>query len=243
MNDDTKDLLKMFEEEGVAEYVYWHISDEPSEDHLENYKKARAQVDGLIPEGRIMDALSEYSFYEEGLVPMPVPANDCIEPFLEHKVPGLWTYYCCAQGDKVSNMFIAFPSYRNAILGVQMYKYHIKGFLQWGYNYYNSQYSDYPIDPFLTQDADGWVPAGDPFQVYPGKDGLPLLSIRMAVTTQALQDLRAFELLESLTDYEFVVGLIDENLETPITFKDYPRNNFYLLNLRKRVNEEIVKRL
>ena len=62
-------------------------------------------------------------------------------------------------------------------------------------------------------------------------------------TAQALQDLRAFELLESLTDYEFVVGLIDENLETPITFKDYPRNNFYLLNLRKRVNEEIVKRL
>jgi hypothetical protein len=157
-------------------------------------------------------------------------------------VPGLWTYYCCAQGDKVSNMFIAFPSYRNAILGVQMYKYHIKGFLQWGYNYYNSQYSDYPIDPFATQDADGWVPAGDPFQVYPGKDGKPEESIRLAVTTQALQDLRAMRMLEKLTSHEYVVSIMDEMAMEPVTFTQYPRNNMFLLKLREKINREIVAR-
>lgn len=236
-------LRCVFEEEGIAKNVYWHISDEPSEEHLDNYKKARAQVDDLLQGCRIMDALSEYSFYEQGLVPMPIPANDCIEPFLQHQVPGLWTYYCCAQTKKVSNMFIAFPSWRNRILGVQLFKYRIEGFLQWGFNFYNCQYSDYPVNPYATTDADGWVPAGDPFQVYPGADGKPEESIRLAVTMQALQDLRALEMLAELTSHDDVVSLIDGLAETPVTFSSYPRNNEYLLRLRNRVNEEIMKRL
>lgn len=236
-------LRRVFEEEGIAEHVYWHISDEPSEEYLESYKKAREQVDEMLQGCRIMDALSEYSFYEQGLVPMPVPACDCLDPFLEHQVPGLWTYYCCAQVNKVSNMFIAFPSWRNRILGVQLFKYRIEGFLQWGFNFYNCQYSDYPVNPYFTTDADGWVPAGDPFQVYPGEDGKPEESIRMAVTMQALQDLRAFEKLAQLTSHDDVVSIIDGESETPVTFASYPRSNAYLLRLRERVNEEIVKRL
>lgn len=236
-------LRHVFKEEGIAENVYWHISDEPSEECLESYKKAREQVDETLQGCRIMDALSEYSFYEQGLVPMPVPANDCIAPFLQQQVPGLWTYYCCMQVNKVSNMFIAFPSYRNRILGVQLFKYRIEGFLHWGFNFYNSQYSDYSVNPYLTTDADGWVPAGDPFQVYPGEDGKPEESIRMAVTMQALQDLRAFEKLAQLTSHDYVVSIIDGESDMPITFASYPRNNAYLLRLRERVNEEIIKRL
>ncbi|MBR3763271.1 MAG: DUF4091 domain-containing protein [Clostridia bacterium] len=235
-------LRRVFEEEGIADAVYWHISDEPSHKHLEHYRKARAQVDALLQGCRIMDALSEYSFYEQGLVPMPIPANDAIGPFLQHQVSGLWTYYCCAQARKVSNMFIAFPSYRNRILGVQLFKYRIAGFLQWGFNFYNSEYSDYAIDPYCTTDADGWVPAGDPFQVYPGRDGYPEESIRLAVTMQALQDLRACQLLAQLTSHEHVVSLIDGTPQGPVTFSDYPRNNDYLLQLRRRVNEEILRR-
>ena len=235
-------LKAVFAEEGILENVFWHISDEPSEQHLENYKKARAQVDEVLQGCSIMDALSEYEFYEQGLVPMPVPANDCIEPFLEHQVPGLWTYYCCAQVNKVSNMFIAFPSYRNCILGCQLFKFNIRGFLQWGFNFYNSQYSDYPIDPYATTDADGWVPAGDPFQVYPGKDGKPEESIRLAVTTQALQDLRAMRMLEKLTSHEYVVSIMDEMAMEPVTFTQYPQNNMFLLKLREKINREIVAR-
>ena len=234
-------LRSVFEDEGISERVYWHISDEPSSAHLESYRKARHQVDALLQGCRIMDALSDYSFYEQGLVPMPIPANDAIEPFLQHQVPGLWTYYCCGQTNRVSNMFIAFPSYRNRILGVQLFKYRIEGFLQWGFNFYNCQYSDYAIDPYHTTDADGWVPAGDPFQVYPGKDGKPEESIRIAVTTQALQDLRAFNLLAQLTSHDFVTTLIDSEGGMPVTFASYPHSNDYLLRLRLRVNETIVK--
>lgn len=235
-------LQACFREEGIADRVYWHISDEPSHERMAGYAAAKKQVESLLAGWPIMDALSDFAFYQQGLVAHPIPANDAMAPFLEAKVPGLWTYYCCGQTHKVSNMFIAFPSWRNRILGVQLFKYNIAGFLQWGFNFYNSHLSDYPINPYLTTDADGWVPAGDPFQVYPGENGMPEESIRMAVTAQALQDLRAMEWLAALAGRDFVVRLIDDELKTPVTFTEYPRNNAYLLNLRLRINEAIIAR-
>ncbi len=235
-------LRACFREEGIEDRVYWHISDEPHAEQMESYAAARRQVEGLLDGCHVMDALSDYAFYRRGLVTTPIPANNHIQPFLDAGVEGLWTYYCCGQTQRVSNMFIAFPSWRNRILGVQLFKYGIAGFLQWGFNFYNSHLSDYPVNPYLTTDAEGWVPAGDPFQVYPGPDGMPEESIRMAVTFQALQDMRALERLAALAGKDFAVRLIDAEAGAPVTFEDYPRCREYLLKLRKRVNEEIVKR-
>ena len=155
----------------------------------------------------------------------------------------MWTYYCIAQYKDVANLFIAQPSARNRIFGVQLYKYDIEGILQWGYNYYNNQYSTYSIDPYAVTDADGFVPAGDAFQVYPGADDKPQESLRLMVTQQALYDLRAFQWLEQLTDKKFVMELIEGGLSEPIRFDRYPKTDGYLLNLRARVNREIAKRI
>ena len=236
-------LRACFAEEGIEKNVFWHISDEPSREQMKSYAAARGQVEKLLQGCQVIDAQSDLDFYRQGLIAHPIPANDRIAPFLEAKVPDLWTYYCCGQTHRVSNMFIALPSYRNRILGTQLFKFGIKGFLQWGFNFYNSCLSDYPIDPYQTTDADGWVPAGDPFQVYPGPDGMPEESIRMAVTFQALQDLRALELLSSLIGREKVIHLIDEGLSSPLTFSEYPQSNAYLLSLRRRINAEIASRL
>ena len=233
-------LLQVFKEEGIDHAASWHISDEPSLEQLDSYRAAKDQVAGLLSGYRIMDALSNLDFYKTGAVDHPVPANNHIEPFLEAKVPGLWTYYCCGQYKDVSNMFISMPSARNRILGVQLFKYDIEGFLQWGYNFYNSQYSDYAVDPYANTDGDGFVPAGDTFQVYPGADGMPEESIRMAVTTQAMQDLRAFEWLGELMGRSVVKEMIDEGLAEPVTFSRFPRSQDYLINLRRRVNQAIL---
>ena len=233
-------LLQVFREEGIDHAAFWHISDEPSLEQLDSYRAAKDQVAGLLSGYRIMDALSNLDFYKTGAVDHPVPANNHIDPFLEAKVPGLWTYYCCGQYKDVSNMFISMPSARNRILGVQLFKYDIEGFLQWGYNFYNSQYSDYAVDPYANTDGDGFVPAGDTFQVYPGADGMPEESIRMAVTTQAMQDLRAFEWLGELMGRSVVKEMIDEGLAEPVTFSRFPRSQDYLINLRRRVNQAIL---
>lgn len=235
-------LTNALREMGIDRQVIFHISDEPDESHLSNYAAARALVKDLLKDYPVMDALSNVSFYDRSIVDHPIPATSHIDPFLRRNIPGLWTYYCCGQGVDVSNQFIALPGGRTRVLGVQLYKYGIAGFLHWGFNFYYSQFSDNLINPWLDTDCDGFSQAGDGFQVYPGRDGCPVESQRIMLTAQALQDLRALRLLESLSDRETVLSLIDQGIP-PLTFSRYPQNDDYILRLRARVNDEIEKRL
>ena len=159
----------------------------------------------------------------------------------EHLVElGRWMadYYCCSQEQKVPNRFIAMPSRRNRIMGVLSYVYDLAGFLQWGFNFYFSQYSRKLIDPFASTDSDGAFPAGDPFLVYPGQGGKPLDSIRHEVFYDGLQDLRALRLLESKIGREAVLALIGEHL----TMEEYPRRDEWLRGMRERVYRELAAR-
>lgn len=216
--------------------VYFHISDEPELSQLSTYRAALMTVRDLLKGYKIIDALSNYAFYKEGLVEIPVCANNHIKPFLENRPEKLWTYYCTAQYRDVSNRFIAMPSYRNRVYGLQLYKYKIDGILHWGYNFYNSLNSLYPIDPYRTTGADAAFPSGDPFVVYPKADGTVEESIRFMVHYEAMTDLRALYYLETLIGREKVMENIDlEDLE----FDWYPKYPEYTINIRKKVNEMI----
>ena len=238
------EILAILEKEGFDKNnTYFHISDEPMEDHIETYGEARAIVAPHLEEYKIIDALSSYEFYKNGLVERPIPSNDHIQEFIDNDVENLWVYYCCAQNIDVCNRFMSMPSARNRILGVLLYLNRIEGFLHWGYNFYNSQYSIEKINPYLVTDAGEAFPSGDPFLVYPGDDGNPVESIRLMVLSQAMYDLRGFELLESLTSRTFVEELIIKDVREPITFTNYPKSVEYLENLRQRVNSEISKHI
>lgn len=235
-------FLSSFMEEidrlGIREQCYFHISDEPGLDQLESYSRAKNLVSGHLKGVRMIDALSDYNFFEKGVIDEPVCANDHIEPFLEKRPERLWTYYCTGQSREVSNRFIVMPGFRTRILGLQMYKYAIDGFLHWGYNFYNSQYSLYPVNPYQCTDADGAFPSGDPFLVYPGKEGLPEDSMRMMLMYEAMTDFRAMKYLEELTDRETVMKCMGEEGEW-ITFKKYPQSGAYLTKVREKVNGAI----
>lgn len=217
--------------------AYFHVSDEPKLTDLDYYRTAMQTVRKWVGDRPIIDALSNFEFYLEGVCPNPIPATDAIEPFIENKVKDLWCYYCEAQGTAVSNRFIALPSYRNRVIGIQMYKYNIKGFLHYGYNYYYNRYSYEPINPYLVTDGDMYVPAGDTFAVYPSRDGEALMSLRHAVFYDGLQDIRALKLCEKLCGRETVTELIDEQCK--VTFKEYPKSADYILNLRQKINKLI----
>lgn len=229
----------VFREEGVEDRVRWHISDEPSAAHLDSYLAARRQVDDLLDGCVIMDALSNFTYYQQGIVTHPVVATNHAEPFLHAGVPDLWVYYCCAQYKRVANMFIAMPSSRSRVLGFQLFRHNAAGFLHWGYNFYNCMGSHYGVNPYLDTDADCGVPAGDPFQVYPGEDGNPEESIRLMVTAHALQDLRACELLADKKGRDFVNRLLDEAAGGMLNF-DTVMSAETLLKLRNRINNEIM---
>lgn len=235
-------LINQIEKNGIKDNTLFHISDEPNADHLEHYKKLYTFVKPLLKDFTIIDALSSYDFYKMGAVDGPIVSINHITPFLENKVDPLFGYYCCGQTHKVSNRFFCMPQSRNRAIATQLFKYNLKGFLTWGYNFYFSKGSEHLINPFLITDAVSSFPSGDSFSVYPGRNG-PIESIRLFVFTQALYDLRAMRLLESMIGHDEVVKIIEEVAGQEITFDEYPHTDDFTLVLRERINSEIEKRV
>lgn len=238
LNAFLPELTKFLKDEGVYENTYFHISDEPDyEKHREIYKTQRALAEGLIPKEKIIDAISHYEFFEEGIINKPVAITSSVDEFFKKGYTDIWTYYCCVPCDNgYSNRFIAMPSGRNRIIGFQLYKYNILGFLHWGFNFYYSQFSKRKINPFLVTDADEAFQSGDAFSVYPGEDG-PYESIRSVVFYEGIQDLRACQLLEEYIGRDAVLAIIEENGE--ITFNRYPRTDSAVAQIRNRINAKL----
>lgn len=232
-------LIEKLEELGVADNCRFHISDEPGDDKLESYLRAKNAVADLLSGRIIMDALSDFSFWERGVVEHPVVSIDHIQPFIDAKVSGLWAYYCCCQATDVSNRFVSMPTARNRIIGQQLYKYDIEGFLQWGYNFYFAHESSEFANPYLCTDGENWVPAGDAFSVYPAPGGSAYETIHLLGFTAALYDLRAFKLAETLCGRDAVMSVIDEN--GVIDFTHYPHGDLQVLGVRERINKMIAE--
>ena len=237
------ELKKYLEERNLKDKVLIHVSDEPNKSMLRAYRKASAHIHNLYEGYRVTDALSDYSFYEKRIVSNPIPANDHIDKFLG-KVDNLWVYYCSAQNNhNVSNRFFCNESLRTRVIGYQMFKYDIKGFLHWGYNFYYKRLSKGLIDPFTVTDAGGAFPSGDSFIVYPAKDGTPYHSLRLKVFYDALQDMAALNTLCSLTDKKTCLDIIEEKGSCSLTFKDYPHNSSWLLSTREKINAAIKEKI
>lgn len=220
-------IIKVFDKKGVdRKRIYFHVSDEPNDKCIVEYEKAYRVLAGLIEDCQQVDALSHIDFYEKGIIKTPIVATNAIEPFLMAGIKDLWCYYCCAQHEFVANRFLAMPSYRNRIIGVQMYKCSIVGFLQWGYNFYNLQFSKGKINPYEVTDAGGGFPSGDAFSVYPYENGATP-SLRMKVFKNAIEDISLLKLLEQKIGKAEVDALIDRVAGMEITFKEYPKEESF----------------
>ena len=236
------ELKKYLEQRNLKDKVLIHVSDEPHAP-CPAYKKASKHIHSLYEGYKIVDALSDFSFYKKKIVSSPIPSNDHIEPFIGN-VENLWVYYCSAQkSNYVSNRFFCNESLRTRIIGYQMYKFDIKGFLHWGFNFYYKRLSKGLIDPFTVSDAGKEFPSGDSYVVYPAKDGTAYHSIRLKVFYDALQDMAALKTLEKLTDKKTCLDIIEEKGKHNITFSSYPHEEAWLLNTREEVNKAIKAKI
>ena len=232
-------LIEVLKEHGVDKNTVFHISDEPGDWMLESYQRAKSTVEDVLDGQIIIDALSDYSFYEKGILEHPVVSTDHVQKYIDNDVKDLWVYYCCCQVNKVSNRLVAMPTARNRIIATQFFKYDIVGFLQWGFNFYFTQHSCEPCNPYACTDGGLWVPAGDTFSVYPAPDGTAYESVHLLGFTAALNDLRAMKLASELCGKDAVMALIEDGIE-PITFTEYPRSADYILDMRERLNKLIA---
>lgn len=239
LTDFSVELKKYFEKNNLKDKVLIHVSDEPNFSMVYSYSKASKLIHKIYEGYKIVDALSDIWFYKLGIVTTPISSNDHIDKFIG-KTDELWTYYCSAQNKKyVSNRFFCNESIRNRVLGYQMFKFDVKGFLHWGYNFYYTQLSKAVIDPYKVSDASGKFPSGDSYVVYPAKDGTAYHSIRLKVFYDALQDMAALNTLKKLTDKKTCLDIIEENGRHTITFSEYPHSDEWLLTTREKINSKI----
>ena len=237
------ELIEHLKKSGDDKRCYFHISDEPNPSFLERYKECKEQVLDILADYPIIDALSNYEFYKQGVVKNPIPCNDHIEPFIEGGVENLWTYYCCGQVKNVSNRFLAMPGARTRSMGFQMYRYNVVGFLQWGYNFYSTVGSHDHIDPFLEVSADYCFGAGDAYSVLPGRKGQPIETIRIRNFFHGIQDYEAMKLCESLCGKEATVEAIEKALGGEIRFDRCAHDSKTMLAIRENVNALIKSKI
>ncbi len=208
---------------------FFHLSDEPhGEEHLDNYRRARAMLRELAPWMSVMDALSEIEFARQGLTDMPIPSIRVALDFVDEGIP-CWCYYCCGPRGRYLNRLVDTPLPKIAMHGMLFYRWPFRGFLHWGYNYWYKSQTRTLIDPFTTLDGLAWERGwayGDTFEVYPGPNG-PLDSIRWEVFGASLQDYRLLQTVGLPRDHEWLAPLQ--------SFADFPKAEFWRRSLRNRL--------
>jgi hypothetical protein len=190
------EFRKFLSEEGLLERSFFHISDEPhGEEHLANYRNARALLGELAPWMKTMDALSEIVYGREHVTDMPIPSIKAVGQFLDEGIP-CFTYFCCGPRGPFLNRFLDTPLAKIRMSGWLFYKFKVLGFLHWGYNYWYRHKTRELLDPYADSSGLSWpkLAYGDPFVVYPGEAG-PVDSIRWEVFAESLTD---YALLQTL---------------------------------------------
>ena len=228
--------------------LIFHVADEPSPDKIENFRAARATIADLIDPYEGVDAIYGTSdaiaaYYREGLIRNPSPETPHVEHFHSLGVENLWTYYCCGPTEKFSNRFIAQKSSVTRSIGMQMYKFNIHGFLHWGINYYGGGDCGGFTLPYVDQSAQNWVSAGDSFTLYPAVNGTPYESIRAVIMQEALQDIRAMQLCESLYSHAEVVGAIEEVFGKELHFDTCAQDIGTMEAIREKINAMIKEKI
>ena len=234
------EFTAFLEKRGDKNRTYFHISDEPSDEHIEQYKLNRKNIGDLLEGWKIIEALSHVEFYKQGLCKYPVPISSNIEDFMPEAIEERWVYYCCGPYIKASNRLLIDSLPRTRSIGIQMYKYGIEGFLHWGYNFYNNQYSHDSINPYLNMCAGYWGYSGDALVVYPGPCGMPIESIRLLAIKQGLDDIRVMKLCESYFGKEKVVEEIEKIFEN-VTFRRCIDDVATMQKIRDRMDDMIIE--
>ncbi len=250
LSPDYKNFLRQFLK-GFIDYMksrgedhkcYFHISDEPEKEHLEQYKALKEMIADIIEGYTQFDALSNFAFYEQGIVTSPIPSIMEIKPFIENNVPDLFCYYCGGHCIKISNCHFAMSLSRTRYLGVQLFKYNIKGFMNWGYNFYNNRWSYDRVDPFLSSSGENFSASGDTYMVYPAPDGSAWKSTRFCAFYEAFEDLRALKLCQTLYSFEETVKAVEE-ITGEIIFDQCVCDSETMLKIRRKINNMIFDKL
>lgn len=183
----------------LADYLQ-HLADEPIAGNLASYRAMAALARKYAPELRIVEACHTKDL--AGAIDVWVPQLNYLHDDFAHYQARqrageeVWFYTCVFPQGEYANRFIEQPLIKTRLLHWINFRYGLTGYLHWGYNHWTQD------SPFThtTRPHGGppYLPAGDPWIVYPGRDG-PLDSIRFEAMRDGIAD---HELLSLLAERE-----------------------------------------
>jgi hypothetical protein len=191
-------LVKHLREKGWLDCYLQHLADEPIKSNIDTYRAMAALARKYAPELKIMEACHTKDLV--GAMNVWVPQlnflHDDFAHYQERQRAGeeVWFYTCVFPQGEYANRFIELPLIKTRLLHWINFRYGITGYLHWGYNHWTQE------DPFTSttraHPGPSYLPAGDPWIVYPGKNG-PLDSIRFEAMRDGIVD---HELLSQLAE-------------------------------------------
>ena len=191
-------LVAHLRENGWLDIYLQHLADEPTQTNKESYRALAALLRKHAPELKIVEACHEKDLV--GAMDVWVPQlnylKDDFAHYQERQKAGeeVWFYTCVFPQGEYANRFIEQPLVKTRLLHWINFRYGITGYLHWGYNHWTK---DDPVT-HTTRPHGGppYLPAGDPWIVYPGKNG-PLDSLRHEAMRDGVAD---YELLAQLAE-------------------------------------------
>lgn len=248
LNALLPELCDFLRQEKLSGKCYFHISDEPEEEVIENYKNASNLIHNYLSDEEfpIIDALSSPKFFQEGLIKRPVAWTLKLDEFQKEDIEHRWCYFALAPNNAPVRSY-GTPSCRYRILGILLYLYEIEGFLHWGHNFWFSKFSlRTDLNPWYETTSDNAHTGGHSYNVYPLNDETPADSIHYETFMKAIEDIGLLQLLESKIGRKQVVDLICQGLSSQPTMTNYPHEAIWQWDLHKRIlamidqNEDIV---
>ncbi|MDD4872790.1 MAG: DUF4091 domain-containing protein [Kiritimatiellae bacterium] len=251
---DGKEFLSKFlpafvthlREKKWLDKTVFHISDEPSNSNVMDWREASDVVHQYAPELRRIDAIETTHCLDrlEVWVPKLDHLSTWLETYLAAQRRGneLWFYTVgIYQQGSTPNKTVDVPLIESRIMHWLNYRYGMKGYLHWGLN----AWTDDPVDAPGQHRGDGW-------HVYPKKGGL-LNSLRWEQMRNGLQDYECLWLLEKkiaaikATLSPRVAEMIEPTrrgveIALPVvrTCSDYTRDPEVLYAARQQAIEEAV---
>ncbi len=191
-------LVRHLKAKGWLDIYTQHLADEPIASNIKSYRAMARLARKYAPELKIIEACHTKDLV--GAIDVWVPQLNYLhrdfQHYRERRRAGdqVWFYTCVFPQGEYANRFIEQRLIKTRLLHWINFRYGITGYLHWGYNWWTAQ------DPFthLTRPHGGppYLPAGDAWIVYPGKDG-PLDSIRHEAMRDGIAD---YELLMMLKE-------------------------------------------
>lgn len=214
------------EENNWLHLLHQHVGDEPIEACKDEYRILSSIVRKHLPGVSLMEAVETYDL--DGAVDIWIPKNNYFKENrdkferIRNNGDELWFYTCCYPGGYYLNRFWDMPLIRTRLLHWGNYRYDLKGYLHWGFNW-----CDAP-DPFNHKDI--FFPPGDTHISYPaGKEVWG--SMRIEAMRAGVQDYELFHMLAKKNK-----ELADELCKSCLEAFDQPNEDIvHFEEVRKRI--------